>query len=84
MYTIVGLKKICYSKKDGSSVSGVEFHLVESDFSSVTSGNGVATVYFSDSTLKKLGVSDFAVGQTAELCYQLSNGKPRLTGIKII
>lgn len=84
MYTIVGFKKVSYSKKDGSPVSGIEFHLVENDFTSVTSGYGVATVYFSDSTLKKYGVSDFAVGQTAELCYQLSNGKPRLTGIKII
>lgn len=84
MYTIVGFKKVNYSKKDGSSVSGVEFHLVECDFSSVSSGYGVATVYFSDSVLKKFGFSDFSVGQTCELCYQLSNGKPRLTGIKIL
>ena len=84
MYTIVGFKKVSYTKKDGSSVSGVEFHLVENDFTSVTSGYGVATAYFSDSIFTQFGVSDFAVGQTADLCYQQSNGKPRPTGIKII
>lgn len=86
VYSIVGYRFVDYKRKDGSECHGIEFHLLESDGSSLEHGNAVCSVFLSSNQLQKCGYSSsaFAVGDSCELSYQLNGRNPRLVGIKIL
>lgn len=84
VYSIMGYKNVDYKRKDGSECHGIEFHLLESDGSSLEHGNAVCSVFLSSNQLEKCGCSTFSVGDSCELSYQLNGRFPRLFGIKIL
>lgn len=84
VYSIMGYKNVDYKRKDGSECHGIEFHLLESDGSSLQHGNAVCSVFLSSNQLQQCGCSSFAVGDSCELSYQLNGRIPRLVGIKIL
>lgn len=84
VYSIMGYKNVDYKRKDGSECHGIEFHLLESDGSSLEHGNAVCSVFLSSKQLQLCGCSSFAVGDSCELSYQLNGRVPRLVGIKIL
>ena len=84
IYSIMGYKNVDYKRKDGSECHGIEFHLLESDVSSLEHGNAVCSVFLSSNQLQQCGCSSFAVGDSCELSYQLNGRIPRLVGIKIL
>ena len=84
VYSIMGYKNVDYKRKDGSECHGIEFHLLESDGSSLEHGNAGCSVFLSSNQLQQCGCTSFAVGDSCELSYQLNGRIPRLVGIKIL